>query len=133
MSQYWFAMSPVVTREDFGYKSSEVPAQDLVKDRFLPGSIAWRFRFAKPVALPGLIVYVVGSLGFAAYLLAAGSDLASGRWPLFSTVAIVVLAGLIVMVLDRKTDPSKTSDQYDDVRDEQQEFDPRKPWLRWRE
>jgi len=120
---YWFARFRPLSREDFGIKSSEVPNLDLVRDRFLPFSGAWKFQALRPIALQGWVLWLGGALCFAIAILTfnASPPLAIG-----CLVAVAVLA----FVIPSRTDPEKFVEEYDGEREAALTASGKYPWLK---
>ena len=115
--RYWFAYFRQATSEDFGIKSSKVATQNLVRDRFLPMSFAWRFRLARPVAREGwlIVLGVVVAMAVGGLVAAVVGNATETR-----DLAMLALLGWLCLVcivflavLNRTCDPDNTVEDYD--------------------
>jgi hypothetical protein len=114
--RYWFAYFRQLTSEDFGIKPSKIATQNLVRDRFLPVSFAWRFRLARPVALEGWLVILGAIVAMAAGGVVAAVVGNTVEAPDLALLALLGWLGLVCIVffvvLDRTSDPDKAAEDY---------------------
>lgn len=123
---YWFARFRPLTREDFGYTSSEIPNLDLFRDRYRPFSAAWRYSFVRPIAWRGWLVAWGILLGL--ILLPVGLGLETGEGAVLAVTGFCILAYALATSAGR-TDPAKFVEEYDQERDQKLIASGRAPWL----